>query len=612
MSVKLSFKKLKKLFRSSKSLAPIKDKEGLQQSQSDSTSTKKKEKEKEKGKRKVSSSPVFGDAVEPQNLCSPSAEEVEDMVGNEFEEQRDDDENGQYDEQEPLDLSEDGIVESDDSDIDGFVFEFEEKKRMPFSCLSPPEIVAFQDREVAEIADLLSVPSSTSAALLRYFHWKRERFITKYLENPQQVCQMAGVPYIPNSGALTKLRSMSKNLLSSSGSAATECSICGDDELTSANSSALACNHVFCNECWGTHLAMKINEGEPEIHCLHLKCNTHVPDNFIKQLVTPAVFDKYLRFVTKNFVRENDSVRWCPTPGCQSAITFDQSSSTSDSAIVQCNYCGNQFCFKCHNEAHAPATCEQMKLWAKESEVFNWRTINCRECPKCNVSVEKNGGCNHMTCQQCKYEWCWVCLRAWKGHTDFFNCDKHDEEQDKNKRKSRRNKMEEERERKQIAMKRYLLYNERYAHHEEAKKAEVELRSQTSAKIKVLQENYTKPEVQFMENAVNELLECRVVLKYTYVFAYCLFPNPSSAPPSPDINASQRSSAKALFEMLQEDLAKTTDKLLEVVEIAVRRTDCEVGSMKLDAINHANLARKKRENLLNALARDPLFAAYVD
>lgn len=58
---------------------------------------------------------------------------------------------------------------------------------------------------------------------------------------------------------------------------------------------------VYCiSLCWkpiyillGTHLAMKINEGEPEMHCLHHKCNTHVPDNFIRQLVTPAVFDKY-------------------------------------------------------------------------------------------------------------------------------------------------------------------------------------------------------------------------------------------------------------------------------------------------------------------------------
>jgi len=228
-----------------------------------------------------------------------------------------------------------------------------------------------------------------------------------------------------------------------------------------------------------------------------------------------------------------------------------------------------------------------------------------------------------MTCQQCKYEWCWVCLRPWKGHTDFFNCDKHEkDQQEKGKRKSKRKKMEEERERKQIAMKRYLLYNERYEHHEEAKKAELELRTNATAKIKLLQDNYTKPEVQFIENAVNELLECRIVLKYTYVFAYYLFVDSlgsSSAPPSPDVAAhhnntahSAKGAAKDLFELLQEDLTKTTEKLLEVIELVLRRPEGEVAMMKLDAINHANLARKKRENLLNAVARDPLFAAYLD
>jgi len=204
----------------------------------------------------------------------------------------------------------------------------------------------------------------------------------------------------------------------------------------------------------------------------------------------------------------------------------------------------------------------------------------------------------------------------------FFNCDKQEKEIEKGKRKSRRKKMEDEREKKQVAMKRYLLYNERYEHHEEAKKAEIELRTNATAKMKVLQDNYTKPEVQFLDNAVNELLECRIVLKYTYVFAYYLFADtdPASAPPSPDIAAqasaaaqqSGKSTAKYLFELLQEDLAKTTDKLLEVVEMVLRRPDGEVGVSKLDAINFANLARKKRENLLNAVARDPLFAAYVD
>lgn len=67
--------------------------------------------------------------------------------------------------------------------------------------------------------------------------------------------------------------------------------------------------------------------------------------------------------------------------------------------------------------------------------------------------------------------------------------------------------MEEERERKQVAMKRYLQFNEKFEHHENAKKAEVELRTNATTRIKSLQENYTRPEVQFIENVANELLE---------------------------------------------------------------------------------------------------------
>lgn len=220
-----------------------------------------------------------------------------------------------------------------------------------------------------------------------------------------------------------------------------------------------------------------------------------------------------------------------------------------------------------------------------------------------------------MTCQQCKYEWCWVCLRPWRGHADFFNCDKQEKEIEKGKRKSKRKKIEEERERKQVAMKRYLQYNERFEHHEQERKAELELKTNTTAKIKCLEDNYTKPELQFIENTVTELLECRIVLKYTFVFAYYLFADNDTPPPSPDPTHSHRSgkgAAKDLFEMLQEDLTKSTEKLLEVVEHVLRRPEGEIGFMKLDAINHANLAKKKRENLLNAVARDSLFAAYLD
>jgi len=43
-----------------------------------------------------------------------------------------------------------------------------------------------------------------------------------------------------------------------------------------------------------------------------------------------------------------------------------------------------------------------------------WFAENTKECPQCNVRIEKNEGCNHMTCRQCTYQFCWVCSKPWK------------------------------------------------------------------------------------------------------------------------------------------------------------------------------------------------------
>jgi hypothetical protein len=36
-----------------------------------------------------------------------------------------------------------------------------------------------------------------------------------------------------------------------------------------------------------------------------------------------------------------------------------------------------------------------------------------KDCPKCNVQIEKNGGCDHMTCR-CGYEFYWSTLLPYK------------------------------------------------------------------------------------------------------------------------------------------------------------------------------------------------------
>ncbi|KAH9628321.1 hypothetical protein HF086_018253 [Spodoptera exigua] len=62
-----------------------------------------------------------------------------------------------------------------------------------------------------------------------------------------------------------------------------------------------------------------------------------------------------------------------------------------------------------------------------DSETSNWIAANTKECPKCNVTIEKDGGCNHMVCknQNCKADFCWVCLGPWEPHgSSWYNCNR--------------------------------------------------------------------------------------------------------------------------------------------------------------------------------------------
>nr|2M9Y_A Chain A, E3 ubiquitin-protein ligase ARIH1 [Homo sapiens] len=66
-----------------------------------------------------------------------------------------------------------------------------------------------------------------------------------------------------------------------------------------------------------------------------------------------------------------------------------------------------------------------------DSETSNWIAANTKECPKCHVTIEKDGGSNHMVCrnQNCKAEFCWVCLGPWEPHgSAWYNCNRYNED----------------------------------------------------------------------------------------------------------------------------------------------------------------------------------------
>lgn len=88
-------------------------------------------------------------------------------------------------------------------------------------------------------------------------------------------------------------------------------------------------------------------------------------------------------------------MRWCPSADCNYAIKVLY----VEARPVACK-CGHVFCFECGENWHDPVQCRLLKKWIKkcddDSETSNWIAANTKECPKCNVTIEKDGGCNHM------------------------------------------------------------------------------------------------------------------------------------------------------------------------------------------------------------------------
>jgi len=151
-----------------------------------------------------------------------------------------------------------------------------------------------------------------------------------------------------------------------------------------------------------------------------------------------------------------------------------------------------------------------------------------------------------MVCknQNCKAEFCWVCLGPWDPHgSSWYNCNRFDESEARAARDAQ--------ERSRAALQRYLFYCNRYMNHMQSLKFEHKLYASVKDKMEEMQQhNMSWIEVQFLKKAVDILCLCRQTLMYTYVFAFYL----------------SKTNDSAIFEDNQKDLESATEKLSEYLE----------------------------------------------
>ncbi|KAK1897269.1 E3 ubiquitin-protein ligase RNF14 [Dissostichus eleginoides] len=62
-----------------------------------------------------------------------------------------------------------------------------------------------------------------------------------------------------------------------------------------------------------------------------------------------------------------------------------------------------------------------MKETVEDCLSEDWIVFNSKNCPHCFCRIQKNRGCNMMTCSKCLNRFCWACLdRLQTGASQHF------------------------------------------------------------------------------------------------------------------------------------------------------------------------------------------------
>ncbi|KAJ4716447.1 RBR-type E3 ubiquitin transferase [Melia azedarach] len=462
---------------------------------------------------------------------------------------------------------------SDRDSLDGLDNEDSDLQWVPHKgsstkVITKESLLAAQREDLRRVMDLLSLREHHARTLLIHYRWDVEKLLAVLVEKGK-------ASLFAEAGVTVKEDANSSPPFSST----VMCEICMED-VSGDKATKMDCGHCFCNDCWTEHFIVKINEGQSRrIRCMAHKCNAICDEAVVRNLVSkkhPDLAEKFDRFLLESYIEDNKMVKWCPsTPHCGNAIRVEE----DEFCEVECA-CGIQFCFSCLSEAHSPCSCLMWDLWAKkcrdESETVNWITVHTKPCPKCHKPVEKNGGCNLVSCI-CGQAFCWLCGGATgRDHTwsriAGHSCGRYKEDKAKKTERAKRD------------LYRYMHYHNRYKAHTDSFKLESKLKETILEKVSISEERESRlRDFSWVTNGLCRLFRSRRVLSYSYPFAFYMFGEELF---NDEMTKDEREIKQHLFEDQQQQLEANVEKLSKFLEEPFDQyPDDKVMEIRMQVIN---------------------------
>ncbi|KAG2735682.1 hypothetical protein G9P44_001896 [Scheffersomyces stipitis] len=504
-----------------------------------------------------------------------------------------------------IDSEDDPIEISKNDDNDGSkVSNFNEVIYRPWTVQKFVESRFLDKMDKLHKAHLPNCTTDELLIMLQYKKWQTEDVINSYFDDQQKFYESCGLPFGKPSKNTFAIK---QNYY---------CVICCETRVSTPVYS-LTCGHEFCINCYYHYINNEISNSKL-ITCIIPECPYTIPHRDIDEIilvvesansvkVRKALSSNPLLIATaKVYIDSHENFKWCPATDCTHFTEIvsprrleedeveNKDKKPIDISIVPIVGCADhhEFCFECNYENHLPCPCWIVRLWIKkcedDSETANWIDANTNACPKCQASIEKNGGCNHMTCRKCQFNFCWICLGDWKDHNNsYYSCNKFKPDSEDSEVANRKIKSK-------VSLQRYLHFYKRFSIHESSMQGDQSTLSKLHDLTMLYMENRKEHEtnlswtdIQFLPDAFIALANGRKTLKWTYCFAYYLA----------DSNFSE------IFESNQDYLNKTVEDLSGIFQNMLdKHNKNKVASIlkhRSQIINLSELITSRRKMLIS-------------
>lgn len=198
----------------------------------------------------------------------------------------------------------------------------------------------------------------------------------------------------------------------------------------------VGCDHVYCRDCMASYFTEKISTGAvASLTCPTLACEVQALPNQVAELVEAGLYAKYEQLLLETQLESMADVVSCPRVDCQCPTMIDR-----ETNLGQCPACSFAFCIYCKATYHGVSPCkfktkeqrtilDQYAGAGREERQFlekrygkkqltdmysnlaseDYLADKAKHCPHCNAPIEKNEGCNKITCWRCNTNFCWLC-----------------------------------------------------------------------------------------------------------------------------------------------------------------------------------------------------------